>query len=53
MEEHKYSPQNMKEHDAGYDAYLTGLCFLGLASFFKVDLKNLTQNPVLKAYFNR
>lgn len=53
FEEHKYSNQEMKQHDAGYDAYLTGLCFLGLTSFFKVDLNNLTQDPVLKAYFNR
>ncbi|XP_065086285.1 poly(A)-specific ribonuclease PARN-like [Ochlerotatus camptorhynchus] len=53
LEEHKYSPQEMKQHDAGYDAYLTGLCFLGLVSFFKVDLKDLTHDPVLKAYFNR
>ncbi|XP_021696424.1 poly(A)-specific ribonuclease PARN isoform X2 [Aedes aegypti] len=53
FEEHKYSPDDMKQHDAGYDAYLTGLCFLGLASFFKVDLKDLTRDPILKAYINR
>lgn len=50
---HEYSPHEMKQHDAGYDAYLTGMCFMGLVSFFKVDLKNLTLDPVLKAYFNR
>ncbi|KXJ67919.1 hypothetical protein RP20_CCG007690 [Aedes albopictus] len=53
FEEHKYSADDTKHHDAGYDAYLTGMCFLGLVSFFKVDLKDITHDPVLKAYFNR
>uniref|UniRef100_A0A1Q3F3P1 Putative polya-specific ribonuclease n=1 Tax=Culex tarsalis TaxID=7177 RepID=A0A1Q3F3P1_CULTA len=52
-EEHSYSMDNEKQHEAGYDAYLTGLCFLGLASYFKVDLTNLTNDGTLKMYFNR
>ncbi|XP_038120861.1 poly(A)-specific ribonuclease PARN isoform X2 [Culex quinquefasciatus] len=52
-EEHSYSMDQEKQHEAGYDAYLTGLCFLGLASYFKVDLTNLTNDATLKMYFNR
>ncbi|XP_062549725.1 poly(A)-specific ribonuclease PARN-like isoform X2 [Armigeres subalbatus] len=52
-ENHKCSTDHMKQHDAGYDAYLTGMCFLGLSSLLKVDLKNLTRDPVLKTYFNK
>lgn len=52
-EEHSYSMDQEKQHEAGYDAYLTGLCFLGLASYFKVDLTNFTNDATLKMYFNR
>ncbi|XP_058464193.1 poly(A)-specific ribonuclease PARN-like isoform X2 [Malaya genurostris] len=53
FEEHKYATDDQRQHEAGYDAYLTGLCFLGLVSYFKVDLKNILKDPTLKAYFNR
>ncbi|XP_058834791.1 poly(A)-specific ribonuclease PARN-like isoform X2 [Topomyia yanbarensis] len=53
FEEHKYATVDKKLHDAGYDAYLTGQCFLGLISYFKVDLQNMLKDPTLKAYFNR
>uniref|UniRef100_A0A182IUN9 Uncharacterized protein n=1 Tax=Anopheles atroparvus TaxID=41427 RepID=A0A182IUN9_ANOAO len=49
---HEYSVENDKQHEAGYDAYLTGLCFLGLVSRFKVDLHNPTKDPILKKYLN-
>ncbi|XP_058054289.1 poly(A)-specific ribonuclease PARN-like [Anopheles bellator] len=50
---HQYTGEDQKQHEAGYDAYLTGLCFLGLVSRFKVDLENLTKNSTLKQYMNR
>ncbi|XP_055624362.1 poly(A)-specific ribonuclease PARN-like isoform X2 [Toxorhynchites rutilus septentrionalis] len=53
LENHQYSQENMKLHEAGYDAYLTGICFLGLISYFKVDTRNLSNDPILKSYFNR
>ncbi|XP_050090652.1 poly(A)-specific ribonuclease PARN-like isoform X1 [Anopheles aquasalis] len=53
MPEHGYCVEEQKEHEAGYDAYLTGLCFLGLASRFNMDLQNLTKDSTLKQYLNK
>uniref|UniRef100_A0A182QCC8 Poly(A)-specific ribonuclease RNA-binding domain-containing protein n=1 Tax=Anopheles farauti TaxID=69004 RepID=A0A182QCC8_9DIPT len=53
LADHQYSVENEKQHEAGYDAYLTGLCFLGLVSRFKTDLTQLTKNTILKHYLNR
>lgn len=50
---HEYNVENGKQHEAGYDAYLTGMCFLGLVSRFEVDLQNPTKDPVLRKYLNR
>lgn len=53
LPEHGYCVEEQKEHEAGYDAYLTGLCFLGLASRFNMDLQNLTKDGTLKQYLNK
>ncbi|XP_055608028.1 poly(A)-specific ribonuclease PARN-like [Uranotaenia lowii] len=53
FEDHKYCPNEMKQHEAGFDAFLTGQCFLGLASFLQVDIKNVEKDPILKSYLNR
>ncbi|XP_053689559.1 poly(A)-specific ribonuclease PARN-like [Sabethes cyaneus] len=53
FEEYEYSTDDSKQHEAGYDAYVTGLCFLGLTSYFKSDLLHLQNDPTLKGYFNR
>ncbi|XP_049291328.1 poly(A)-specific ribonuclease PARN-like isoform X1 [Anopheles funestus] len=53
LPDHQYSVDDEKKHEAGYDAYLTGLCFLGLVSRFKVNLLQLPKDTTLKHYMNR
>uniref|UniRef100_A0A182XYR9 Poly(A)-specific ribonuclease RNA-binding domain-containing protein n=1 Tax=Anopheles stephensi TaxID=30069 RepID=A0A182XYR9_ANOST len=53
LPDHQYSVDDEKKHEAGYDAYLTGLCFLGLASKFKADLLHLHKDTTLRHYMNR
>lgn len=53
FKDHQYSPEKMKQHEAGFDAYLTGLCFLGLISFFNVDTRNFLNDTIMKNYYNR
>ncbi|XP_053675532.1 poly(A)-specific ribonuclease PARN-like [Anopheles nili] len=53
LPEYQYNVEVEKKHEAGYDAYLTGLCFLGLVSRFKADLLQLPKNSTLKPYMNR
>ncbi|XP_040151331.1 poly(A)-specific ribonuclease PARN-like isoform X1 [Anopheles arabiensis] len=53
LPDYQYSVDDEKKHEAGYDAYLTGLCFLGLVSKFKANLLQLPKDPNLKHYLNR
>ncbi|XP_050074145.1 poly(A)-specific ribonuclease PARN-like [Anopheles maculipalpis] len=53
LPDHQYSVDDEKKHEAGYDAYLTGLCFLGLVSRFKVNLLQLHKDTTLRHYMNR
>uniref|UniRef100_A0A182WJC2 Poly(A)-specific ribonuclease RNA-binding domain-containing protein n=1 Tax=Anopheles minimus TaxID=112268 RepID=A0A182WJC2_9DIPT len=53
MPDHQYSVDDKKLHEAGYDAYFTGVCFLGLISRFKVNLMHLHKDTTLKPYLNR
>uniref|UniRef100_A0A182JQ87 Poly(A)-specific ribonuclease RNA-binding domain-containing protein n=1 Tax=Anopheles christyi TaxID=43041 RepID=A0A182JQ87_9DIPT len=53
LPDYQYSVDNEKKHEAGYDAYLTGLCFLGLVSRFNANLLQLPKNPTLRHYLNR
>lgn len=51
-----YSFQFPKEHEAGYDSYLTGYCFLVLMKYLKVDLSgNFEPNKCkeLNPFLNR
>lgn len=36
--EYGYDDETVKEHEAGYDSYMTGVCFLGLAK--KLNITN-------------
>uniref|UniRef100_A0A182PQJ4 Poly(A)-specific ribonuclease RNA-binding domain-containing protein n=1 Tax=Anopheles epiroticus TaxID=199890 RepID=A0A182PQJ4_9DIPT len=53
LPDYQYSVDNEKKHEAGYDAYLTGLCFLGLVSRFNANLLQLPKDPNLKYYLNK
>lgn len=33
VEGHSYSVSTEKSHEAGYDAYITGLCFIALSNY--------------------
>lgn len=41
--EYGYSMSNPKDHEAGYDSYQTGICFLALADYMNIkpcDIKS-------------
>lgn len=43
-----------KEHEAGYDSYITGVCFVALAKEIKVNVSEMTsKNPHLRSYLNK
>lgn len=43
-----------KEHNAGYDSLVTGICFLSLANYLKIDPKKLNENEkILKDIKNK
>lgn len=43
-----------KEHEAGFDSYLTGICFISLANHLKIKPSELTENnKILKKYLNK
>lgn len=51
-----YSLDNPKEHEAGYDAFLTGYCFLGLLKHLNIPLEedfNPQKSKMLRQYVNR
>nr|CAI5860607.1 unnamed protein product [Callosobruchus analis] len=53
-----YTAIDMKEHQAGFDAYLTGVCFLALWKHLGLlkkldDKKTFTNFSLLKPYLNR
>ncbi|XP_055686849.1 poly(A)-specific ribonuclease PARN-like [Lutzomyia longipalpis] len=52
--EEKYSVECEKEHEAGYDAFITGICFISLATFLKIPPKELNGNcKKLKSFKNK
>uniref|UniRef100_U5ES41 Poly(A)-specific ribonuclease PARN n=1 Tax=Corethrella appendiculata TaxID=1370023 RepID=U5ES41_9DIPT len=51
--EYEYSTDQPKEHEAGYDAYLTGICFLSLMDFIKVNVKEIKQTSKMNKIVNR
>ncbi|XP_047109506.1 poly(A)-specific ribonuclease PARN-like isoform X1 [Schistocerca piceifrons] len=52
-----YSADSDKYHEAGYDAYVTGLCFLTMVQHLGLKLTSekllLSASPLLKPFFNR
>lgn len=53
---HAYSLDEPKEHEAGFDSYLTGYCFLTIAKHLKVDFnENFEPHKcnALKPFLNR
>ncbi|XP_012289012.1 poly(A)-specific ribonuclease PARN isoform X2 [Orussus abietinus] len=53
-----YSTQTDKTHEAGYDAYITGLCFISLSNYLG-SLENpkvstvLSDSPLLESFMNK
>ncbi|XP_070530991.1 poly(A)-specific ribonuclease PARN isoform X2 [Cardiocondyla obscurior] len=59
VEGRSYSVSTDKLHEAGYDAYITGLCFIALSNYLRVtwtpflgDLL-ITGSPLLSSLFNK
>jgi poly(A)-specific ribonuclease len=55
---HGYTPLDVKYHEAAYDAYITGLCFITMAnhlgSLQKPEVNPvLSSSPVLNPYMNK
>lgn len=52
-----YNTDCDKYHEAGYDAYVTGMCFLAMAQHLGLKLTSekllLSASPLLKPFFNR
>ncbi|XP_059612566.1 poly(A)-specific ribonuclease PARN-like [Phlebotomus argentipes] len=52
--EQKYSIESVKEHEAGYDSFITGICFISLAIYLKIHPKDLNANcKKLKSFKNK
>lgn len=51
----RYSLENPKEHEAGYDSFLTGYCFLAILKYLKVSLVDFqpTKCKELNPFLNR
>jgi len=56
----RYSNENNKNHEAGYDAYITGCLFIRLANFFakisqipEDQLPITTSHPILAKFINK
>ncbi|XP_014664597.1 PREDICTED: poly(A)-specific ribonuclease PARN-like isoform X2 [Priapulus caudatus] len=57
-EEHSYSTVANQLHEAGYDAYITGLCFISMANFlgtFQVPIPSRipANSPLLEPFVNK
>lgn len=51
-----YSLEDQKEHEAGFDAFLTGYCFLGMLKHLNINLDetfNPQKSQMLRQYVNR
>lgn len=43
-----------KEHEAGYDSFITGVCFVALANYMKIGITELTpKNARIRKYLNK
>lgn len=58
VEGRSYSVSKEKSHEAGYDAYITGLCFIALSNYLGTLQKSensvvLANSPLLNSYLNK
>ncbi|XP_029680037.1 poly(A)-specific ribonuclease PARN-like [Formica exsecta] len=58
VEGHSYSVSTEKSHEAGYDAYITGLCFIALSNYLGTLQKSenamvLANSPLLNPFLNK
>lgn len=58
VEGRSYSVSTEKSHEAGYDAYITGLCFIALSNYFGTLQKSenatvLANSPLLNPFLNK
>lgn len=58
VEGYSYSVSTEKSHEAGYDAYITGLCFIALSNYLGTLQKSknatvLADSPLLNPFLNK
>ncbi|EFN61018.1 Poly(A)-specific ribonuclease PARN [Camponotus floridanus] len=58
VEGYSYSVSTEKSHEAGYDAYITGLCFIALSNYLGTLQKSknatvLVDSPLLNPFLNK
>lgn len=42
-EEYSYSLDKPKEHEAGYDSFITGVCFVTMANYIQIDSCDISE----------
>lgn len=53
-EEYSYSLDEPKEHEAGYDSFITGVCFATMANYLQIDSCDINEkSPRLRHILNR
>ncbi|KAK2169445.1 hypothetical protein LSH36_10g14010 [Paralvinella palmiformis] len=48
-----YSTKDERQHEAGYDAYMTGLCFLAMAQYLEPNLANILTASKVEQFMNK
>lgn len=49
-----YTDETIKEHEAGYDSFMTGVCFLGLVRKLNINNKDISsKSPQLRPLLNK
>lgn len=50
----EYGYKDIKEHEAGYDSFMTGVCFLGLVKKLNIENKDISSKcPNLRPLLNK
>lgn len=50
----EYGYSSEKEHEAGYDSYMTGVCFIAMAIEMEVKLEDLnSKSAAIRSYLNK
>lgn len=53
-EEYSYSLDTPKEHEAGYDSFVTGVCFITMANYLKINSCDISEkSSQLRHIMNR